>query len=403
MPSREQLQWRHHEANKTMRKVRKQIKHNRKPKQARRRDWIPDSFDDPDAFYDFDLPERERIMPRGERERRRSILSAALAEMEEVEDEEDDGAEDLWPVKEMPGQRAVVVEVSSSLCRVDLGGRSLVCGVRGSLSAEDTGFTNVVAVGDEVVILDDGSDRGIVERVLPRRSVLARPDVFYSHLQQVIVANADQLLIVASWREPALWPELIDRYLITAKRNNLSPVICVNKIDLAEEIATCRAGVRPYLDLGYRVIFASALTGEGADELRKVLRGRTTVLAGLSGVGKSSLLSAVQPGLQLRTAEVSDHGGEGRHTTTQVTLLTLEVGGFVVDTPGIREFGLAGLRRGELADFYPEIAAVAGGCRFGDCSHIHEPGCAVKGAVQQGRLSAVRYHNYKKIYHTLPA
>jgi len=224
--------------------------------------------------------------------------------------------------------------------------------------------------------------------------------VFASHLQQVIVANADQLLIVASWREPAVWLELIDRYLIAAERHNLSPVICVNKVDLAKDEAICRAELRPYVDLGYRVLFTSALTGAGVDELRDLLCDKTTVLAGLSGVGKSSLLTAVQPGLKLLTGNVSD-SGQGRHTTTQVTLLKLSLGGFVVDTPGIREFGVSGLEKSELARFYPEIAAMAGECRFGNCSHIAEPDCAVRAAVRQGRVSAARYHNYQKIYVTL--
>ena len=384
--------------------VNKQIKNNRQPKQARQRNWLPSNWDDPDAFYDLDVSQVERVMPRGERERRQAVLSAALHALKEEIDEDGDDAEDMWQVEDTPLPRGVVVEVSSSLCRVDLlgGERSLVCALRGSLSAEETGYTNVVAVGDEVVVSANGSDQGVVERVLPRRSVLARPDVFRSHLQQAIVANADQLLIVVAWRDPALWPELIDRYLITARRNNLTPIICVNKIDLAESAAAYRAKLQPYLDLGYRVVFASALTGEGIGGLRKALRGQTTVLAGMSGVGKSSLLTAVQPGLQLRVSEVNEESGEGRHTTTQVTMLKLDMGGFVVDTPGIREFGLSGLRRDELGGFYPEIAAAAAGCRFGDCSHIHEPGCAVKSAVEQGRLSAMRYHSYQKIYHTLP-
>jgi ribosome biogenesis GTPase len=279
-------------------------------------------------------------------------------------------------------------------------GQDLLCGLRGSLSAQETGFTNVVAVGDHVIVSPDGAGRGVVEAVLPRRSVLARPDVFASHLQQVIVANADQLLIVASWREPAVWLELIDRYLIAAERHNLLPVICVNKVDLAEDEDICRAKLRPYVDLGYRVLFTSALTGAGVDELRDLLRDKTTVLAGLSGVGKSSLLAAVQPGLRLRTADVSD-SGEGRHTTTQVTLLKLDPGGFVVDTPCIREFGVSGLEKGELIRFYPEIAAVAGECHFGNCSHIAEPDCAVREAVRQGRVPEARYHSYQKIYVTL--
>ena len=127
-----------------------------------------------------------------------------------------------------------------------------------------------------------------------------------------------------------------------------------------------------------------------------------TALAGLSGVGKSSLLAAVQPGLHLRTANVSEHSGEGRHTTTQVTMLKLAMGGYVVDTPGIREFGLSGIQRDELVQFYPEIAAAARNCRFGECSHQHEPGCAVQTAMQEGRVSEARYHNYTKICADLP-
>jgi ribosome biogenesis GTPase len=379
-----------------MRQVRKQIKRNRTPKRPRRRNWMPDSLDDLDALYD--LPGTERVMPRGEQERRQAVMAAALATLEE----QDSADEELPTTEELLGLQGVVVEVSSSLCRVDLGGRSLICGLRGSLTAQDTGFTNVVAVGDEVIVSEDSSDRGVVEAVLPRRSVLARPDVFYHHLKQVIAANADQLLIVASWRDPIFWPELTDRYLIAAERNNLSPIICVNKIDLAEDVADCHSALRPYLHLGYRVLFTSALTGEGVSALQEVLCGRMTVLAGLSGVGKSSLLSTVQPGLQLRSGEVSDRSGEGQHITTQVNLFRLDIGGFVVDTPGIREFGLSGLRRAELARFYPEITALQKSCRFSDCSHLHELGCAVQAAVRQGSVSATRYHSYRKIYAELP-
>jgi ribosome biogenesis GTPase len=260
----------------------------------------------------------------------------------------------------------------------------------------------VVAVGDEVIASGDGAGRGIVETVLPRRSVLARPDVFYGHLQQVIVANADQVLVVASWRDPPLWPELLDRYLIAAERSGLAPIVCINKTDLAEDISACRTALRPYLGLGYRVLLTSALTEEGVDRLRETLQDKTTVLAGMSGVGKSSLLNAVQPGLQLRTAQVSDYSHTGRHTTAQVNLLRLEIGGYVVDTPGIREFGVAGLRRKDLIDFYPELAAMEGQCRFKDCSHTHEPGCAVRDAVGQDRAFETRYRSYQQIYESLP-
>src|SRR5512136_2635196 len=202
MPTREQRRWKHWTADKEMRLVRKDIKHNRKPKGDNRKSVAPAR---PDAWEETETPEVERIMPRGERERRRTVVASALAKLEA-----DGTGSSAEPAV---GPRGIVVEVSSSLCRVDVAGRELMCSLRGSLSARDTGFTNVIAVGDHVVVSDDGAGRGVVEAVLPRQSVLARPDVFRSHLQQVVVANADQLLIVASWREPPIWLELIDRYL----------------------------------------------------------------------------------------------------------------------------------------------------------------------------------------------
>jgi len=403
VPSREVRRWKHYDADKEMRQVRKQIKRNRKPKRVRRKDWMPNDLD---ASHEFDdLPQSERIMPRGERERREAAMAAALAALEEEKLAE---SETHLPREAHLQQQGVVVEVSSGLCRVAIDKRTLTCGIRGGLSAEESGFTNVIAVGDVVLVSEDGTSQGVVEAILPRRSVLARPDVFHDgyrtrdrHRQQVIAANVDQLLIVASWREPHLWPELVDRYLIAAERNHLSPIICVNKVDLAENVDLCQEALQPYVGLGYRVLYTSALSGEGVPKLRAALHGHTTVLAGMSGVGKSSLLAAVEPGLQLRTRAVSEQSGEGKHTTTQVQMLKLEAGGSVIDTPGIREFGLSGLVRGELIQFYPEIAAVEG-CRFSNCSHTHEPGCAVKAAVRQGIVSATRYHSYKKILQDLP-
>jgi ribosome biogenesis GTPase len=388
MPTRETRKWKHWAEQSQMRLVHKEIKHNRKPKGENRNHCDHDYLD---ADDEQNLLQDERIMPRGERERRKAIMTAALNRLEQ------DRAGGAVVSEAAPGQPGVVVEVSSSLCRVQVDGRQVLCGLRGSLSAQDTGFTNVVAVGDRVIISEDGAQRGVVEAVLPRASALTRPDVFHGHLHQIIVANADQLLIVAAWREPVIWLELIDRYLIAAERHNLLPIICVNKVDLAQDEAICRRTLEPYLALDYRVLFTSAVADAGIRELSEVLHGKTTVLAGMSGVGKSSLLAVVQPGLHLRTDRVSDFG-EGRHTTTQVTMISLAMGGYVVDTPGIREFGLSGLRRDELARFYPEIAAAARGCRFNNCSHLHEPGCAVQGALQDGRVSEGRYHSYTKIY-----
>jgi ribosome biogenesis GTPase len=233
-----------------------------------------------------------------------------------------------------------------------------------------------------------------------------RPDVGKTSSQRrVIAANIDRVLVVASWRKPAIWPELIDRYLIAAARNELDAVICVNKIDLVEDQFELEETVQPYRDAGYQVLFTSAETGAGVDQLRDLLLGSATVFAGLSGVGKSSLLSRVEPGLKLRALTVGERGknrNQGRHTTTMATMYPLKDGGAVIDTPGLREFGLANLYRYELANFYPEIGALLGGCSYSDCTHTHEPGCRIKSAVQEGEISQMRYENYIKILDCLP-
>jgi ribosome biogenesis GTPase len=381
------------ERRKKLQSTNKKLGRQQQSKRTRQKNWLPDHSDDWD---DLDYEREERVMPRHERERRRAVEKVAF---QAAETEADDEAVQTANVE---GQKGVVIEVSSGLCQIDLGDAVLPCRIPGRLKAAEQTFTNVVAVGDEVLVSEDGTGSGLVEAVLPRRSVLARPDVFYSHLRQVIVANADQLLIVSSWREPAIWLELIDRYLITAERSHLPVVICVNKMDLVEDAAECQQTLQPYLALGHQVIVTSALTGEGIDELRAVLQNRTTVLAGLSGVGKSTLLTVIQPSLQLRVGDVSEKRREGRHTTTQTTLLKLEDGGTVIDTPGIREFGLSGLRQPELIDFFPEMAALASDCRFHNCTHLYEPDCAVQAALGNGKIATSRYHSYRQIFETLP-
>jgi ribosome biogenesis GTPase len=374
-------------------KIRKQAKPDRKPRGDQGPAWRPD---DPESALDSDAPQSERVMPPGEWQRRLTSESTALAQLEAS------AASDVPPVEraDAGGLRGVVTEVSAGLCRVDLEGRILLCPLRGVVSAAAAGYTNAIAVGDAVIVTPRGDDAGIVEAVLPRRSALARPDVHRTHLQQIIVANADQVLIVAAWREPAIWLELVDRYLITAQRFHLDPLICVNKTDLAEDGEVCRETMRPYLDLGYRVLFASAATGEGVAALRAALTGHTTVLAGLSGVGKSSLLTAVQPGLRLRSGAVAEYH-IGRHTTSQVQMHPLDGGGYVIDTPGIREFGLSGLRQSDIAVFYPEIAVLAASCRYSNCSHLHEEDCAVLAGLETGAVSEVRYHSYTRICESL--
>ena len=373
------------------------IKANRKPKIARDHSWKARVLRGEIEEVDRELPRQERILPRSREEERVKLWT-------KVEGELRYGSEPEPEINEVPAgwRRGVVTQISTSAYQVDLGSELVLCGVRGSLSASHTGYTNVVAVGDQVFISLGEGGHGVIERVLPRRTVLARPDVTNEDLSQIIVSNVDQLIIVAAWEEPAIWLELIDRYLIAAAEGNMTPLICLNKIDLAENEEDCRQEMALYEALGYTVLYTSAVTGRGLDQLRECLVGHETVLAGLSGVGKSTLLMAVQPDLELQVAEVSYYSGEGRHTTSQVSLLRLHGGGYVVDTPGIRELGLVTVHRHELVLYYPEIAALAGECQFNDCTHTHEPGCAVVEAVEEERLAWSRYASYQAIYESLP-
>jgi len=397
---------------KEIQKANKQAKRGSKEKRVRHKNWTPanleiGSLHAPEAWDEFDgweengLVSSERIMPVGEQERKRTLEKSLFRTKNTATDateppKNEDDAQHDGTIK------GRVVEVSSGLCRVDTAQGILLCTIRQSLRELETGYTNVVAVGDDVRVLALDAENGAVEEVLPRRTVLARPDVFYSHLRQILVANADQLLIVAAWREPTIWFELIDRYLIAAERTQLPAVLCVNKIDLAEDRQACSIALQPYRDLGIEVILTSAETGEGIARLRSQLVNRISVLAGLSGVGKSSLLSTVEPGLNLR---VGDIGGrkqgrreEGRHTTTQSTWHALAAGGAVVDTPGIRDFGLAGMYKHELIDYFPEIAKYTTTCRFRNCTHINEAGCGVLDALANREIAESRYHSYACIY-----
>ncbi len=378
------------QSRRTKRMVRGQ-RRNLEPRPPRKKDWDLEEYDDWDE-HDHELV--ERIMPIDENARRRGLEQAAFRAAATTT-----GAES--PAPAAVDGAGTVVSVSSGLCVVEIGGTRLRCRLRSGLTAAETSFTNVVAVGDRVVVSGHGAGGGTVDEVLPRSTILARPDVFHAHRRQVIAANVEKLLIVSSWREPPFWPELVDRCEIAARRSGLAPVVCVNKVDLAGDMRELDDAVRPYEALGHAVVRTSAVTGEGIDVLRGVLWGSTTALAGPSGAGKSTLIAAVQPGLDLRVADV-DRSGEGRHTTTQAMMLGLDGGGFVVDTPGVREFGLAGLRKRELAGFYPEIASLAPGCRFGDCAHLEEPGCAVSAGLENGVVPASRYRSYRAVRETLP-
>ena len=379
-------------------------------KKPRSKKITPNDWDDWDDLDEMGLDTYEPMISKDERERRReiekTISGGSNGNSRGVAEPNGTAA----PPNSTAATSALVIEASSGLCRVDLEGEILLCSLRdASLETQETGYTNVVAVGDQVIVSRLANGQGVVEAILPRRSVLARPyspDVgkTIDDLEQIVVANVDRLLIVTSWREPNIWPALIDRYLIAAQRNQIEPVVCVNKIDLIEDQAEFEATLQPYRDLGHQLVLTSTVTGVGIGQVRSMLQDSTTVLAGLSGVGKSSILTAVQPSLDLKVGHVSEHGlftGQGRHTTTQSSLWKLENGGIVIDTPGVRTFGVAGIRPDQLASWYPEMVEYAGQCRFGNCTHLNEPNCGIKTAVAEGIISELRYKNYTQILEEL--
>jgi ribosome biogenesis GTPase len=255
--------------------------------------------------------------------------------------------------------------------------------------------SDAVAVGDQVLItlLEDGS--AAIEQVHERERVLSRSAPGRPEVEQVIVANPDQIVIVFACADPDPNFRMLDRFLVVAEREGIPAVICANKIDLVVP-RSAREEFGLYHSLGYPVLYTSAKTGKGIRKLRKVLHDRLSVFTGPSGTGKTSLLNRVQPGLGLRTKEVRAIG-KGRHTTVVPELIPLERGGYVADTPGLKAFALWDIEPEEVDAYFPEIRLLVAECEFSDCTHTHEPGCAVIQAVEQGRIAPERYDSYLRI------
>jgi len=276
----------------------------------------------------------------------------------------------------------------------------VVCQIKGRLRKERLD-TDVVAVGDRVIVEPAGDGTGLIAEVLPRTSVLsrraplARPDD-RRRAEQVIVANPDQAVFVFAVAQPAPHLRMLDRFLVAAEASHLPAIICANKIDLVPlEQAQALFGL--YAGIGYEVLYTSAKTGAGVAELRERLTGKLSVLAGPSGVGKSSLLNAIQPELGRYSKEVSRATTKGRHATVVPELLRLDAGGYVADTPGLRSMALWDVEPEELDAYYPDIRPFIADCEFSDCTHRHEPGCAVRAAVARGQIHPARYDSYLRL------
>ncbi len=269
------------------------------------------------------------------------------------------------------------------------------------MEVKDLDTVDPVAVGDIVRFIDAGDGSGLITEILPRRNKLSRPATDGARrfkksvpLEQVLVANVDQIVIVMPAANPPPSWNLLDRYLAAAEAARLPAVICFTKSDLSPD-GEFTHEIETYRQIGYTLIVTSAINGDGLDEVKVTLKDRVSVLWGKSGVGKTSLLNAIQPGLGLRVNEVNAFNSEGRHTTTYLEMFELDFGGSVIDTPGQRRFKLWDDEPGDFAELLPEMRPFIGQCKFGlDCTHEHEPGCAIKRAVDNGQVSQRRYESF---------
>lgn len=270
-------------------------------------------------------------------------------------------------------------------------GETVVASLRGRV--KDRSKLKVL-VGDRVTVSMQEDGGATIEGVLPRRSLLKRRSPGGGRGVRAVAANLDQVVAVGAVQRPDWDSFLMDRFLVVAEANQLSALIVANKSDLAGDSA---ALLEPYKRAGYQTLATSTINGEGIAALREKLAGHVSLFTGPTGAGKSSLLNAIQPGLSLRTGEVSRRAGAGRHTTVSAEMHALTGGGFLVDTPGLRDIGLWGVAPEEVADAFPEFRVYAGKCKFDNCRHVEEPKCAVKAATEGGEIAIARLESYRRL------
>jgi ribosome biogenesis GTPase / thiamine phosphate phosphatase len=370
-------------SKKRARKVRVAFRKNRENR-ARAKNLTHEALEQTETENE-NLVSDERISGKGDLTRHRTVIG--------VETDEDGTLQRAVDESACVAGR-VLRSIGSNRCDVQPSqGRVYTCSVRRVVRTIARDARNAVVAGDRVLFQPLDEIEGVIERVEPRTSTISRGSGQFEH---VIVANVDQALIVASAVDPSLKPGLIDRFLASAARGNVMPIIVINKADLADIVAL-QPIVGLYARLGYEILLASATTGGSVDRLRTLLVGRETVFAGQSGVGKTSLLNAIQPGLGRRTSGVSTDSGKGRHTTRVSELIALAAGGWVVDTPGVRQMELWDIIPEEVEGYFIEFRPFVARCRFPDCTHTHESGCRVKSAVVDGMISRIRYESYLRM------
>jgi ribosome biogenesis GTPase len=295
----------------------------------------------------------------------------------------------------------IIIQSTGSWYHVmDAEGSKIACKLKGKFKISGIKTTNPLAVGDRVEFqLLPGEKTGLITQILPRKNYIIRKATKLSKESHILAANLDQAVIIATLALPRTSTGFIDRFLITAEAYHIPAGIIFNKLDLYDEKKRSKLDEMQsvYEKAGYNCYAVSALSGENTDSIVHLLKGKTTLLAGHSGVGKSALINRIEPGLDLKTMPVSRVHSKGVHTTTYATMYRLSFGGFIIDTPGIKEFGLYELDPRTLAERYPEMRELMHQCKYTNCTHMHEPGCAVKAAVENGNFSKLRYDGYLRI------
>jgi len=293
-----------------------------------------------------------------------------------------------------------ILEVRSNyVCLVKINDEELTCTLGGRFKQVNFETKSIVIAGDFVNVDVAGDPR--IEEIIDRTNSLSRFSDNDFQTEIIIATNVDQVIITSSYKNPQLNLGLIDRYICAARINNIIPIICINKIDLAESLNMVKQTGSFYEKLGFSIVYTSTKTGEGIEDLRELLKDKDSVFSGHSGAGKSSLLNMLQPGFKLRTAEISDYHKKGVHTTTRSRLMEWDFGGYLVDTPGIKTFGLHRSDKEKLKEIFPGMSALARGCKFFNCTHSHETKCGVKRAVEEMKYPLARYESYLRILDSL--
>ena len=298
-------------------------------------------------------------------------------------------------------QKGLVIKSTGSRSRVLIGeGQIIECTIKGKFRVKELRTTNPVAVGDNVLFeFEKNSNTGVITEVLDRKNYILRKSSNLSKQSQIIAANIDQVFLMITIIFPETQVEFIDRFLMTAEAYRIPAGLIVNKTDLygEEEQEKMHNLISMYSKIGYECFMLSVWNNSGVDTLREKMKNKLSLISGNSGVGKSTLLNSLNPSLNLKTEEISAYHKQGKHVTTYPEMHPMPFGGYVIDTPGIRGFGMVDMERNEIYHFFPEIFRISKDCRFYNCLHLDEPGCAVRSAVENGQINSLRYRSYLNI------